>query len=154
MKASFRIVPLTLVATLALLVGCASQPGAPAASSGSTPPTATKMVPKLRIVLACGGCDVPEDVPGLIEEGYAKAAAEAGTKVSPTETATLTIKELSYRSAGARIAVGAFAGKDEIKADVAYKDKKFSVEDYYRNAWQGISSLARKIGGMAHDQLQ
>lgn len=152
MKASIRVVPITLAATLALLAGCASQPNS--SPTGGAAPVAVKSVPKLRIVQACGGCDVPEDVPGLIEEGYAKAAAEAGTKVSPTETATLTIKELSYRSAGARIAVGAFAGKDEIKADVAYKDKKFSVEDYYRNAWQGISSLARKIGAMAHEQLQ
>lgn len=153
MNMSPRLASSLAVAMLALLAGCASQPGATSSSTGSAA-AAVKSVPTLKIVAACNGCDVPDDVPGLIQEGYAKAAADAGVQVSSTETATLTINDLSYRSAGARIAVGAFAGKDEIKAEVVHKDKKFAIEDYYRNAWQGISSLARKIGGMAYEGLR
>ena len=153
MNTSYRWLPVALIAASGFLAGCAGGPGLggrPLSTGGAT----GGLVPALNVVTACGGCDVPADVPALVKEGYAQAAADAGAKISTTDTATLTIKELSYRSTGARAMAGAFAGKDEIKAQVVARNKKFEVEDYYRNAWQGIGALARKIGSMAFEGMK
>ncbi len=50
--------------------------------------------------------------------------------------------------------MGAFAGKDEIKAIITYDRKTFLVEDYYRNVLQGIDVLTRKIGAMSYAELK
>jgi hypothetical protein len=143
-----RPTAILLALSLAVLGGCASNPQKAATSSPAV------SVPTLKIELACGACQVRPNVPALIQEGYNTAAANAGAKISPSSEAVLTIKEYSERGDAARFWAGAFAGKDEIKATVVAKGKQFALEDYYRNAWQGIESLARKIGTAAFEQLQ
>ena len=93
-------------------------------------------------------------IPALIVEGYTEAARAAGRKVSATAEATLTIKEYTSRNDAARFFAGAFAGKDEIKVVIAYQGKTYAVEDYYRNAWLGIDTLAKKIGEMSYAELK
>jgi hypothetical protein len=142
-----RSAAILLALSLAVLGGCAS-------STKTATTNRALSVPTLKVELACGNCQVRANVPALIQEGYNTAAASAGAKVVPSSEAVLTIKEYSERGDAARFLVGAFAGKDEIKATVVAKDKQFSLEDYYRNAWQGIESLAQKIGATTFEQLQ
>jgi hypothetical protein len=111
-------------------------------------------VPTLRVVVDCGVCAVKPTIPSLIIEGYNEAASKAGRKVSTTKEASLTIKEYTARSDAARFLAGAFAGKDEIKAVIAYQGKTYAVEDYYRNAWLGIETLAKKIGEMSYAEIK
>ncbi|WP_296510790.1 hypothetical protein [Rhodoferax sp.] len=144
-----RFSALVVGISLAALGGCASSPK-PASSNTAAATT----VPSLKIVLDCGACQVRPTVPSLIQEGYNTAAASAGARVSNASEAVLTIKDYAERSDGARFFAGAFAGKDEIKATVVAGSKQFSIEDYYRNAWQGIESLAKKIGASAFEKLQ
>jgi hypothetical protein len=92
-------------------------------------------------------------VPGLIVEGYRNAAAKSGAKLALGQEATVSIKEYAGRDDGARFMIGAFAGKDEIKAAVSFREKQFMVEDYYRNAWLGIEDLAKKIGEMVFERV-
>jgi len=96
---------------------------------------------------------VKASVPGLIAEGYNAAAVESGAKIVSGKEVIVSIKEYAARDDAARFLVGAFAGKDEIKATVALGDKQFMVEDYYRNAWLGIDQLATKIGRMVFEQV-
>ena len=93
-------------------------------------------------------------MPALILEGYKEAAAKSGAQVSTASEATVVIKEYSDRNDAARFLAGAFAGKDEIRTVVTHKGKTFMVEDYYRNAWLGIESLARKIGELVFAQVK
>lgn len=142
-----RPLAILLALSLTFLGGCASNTKTISANQALS-------VPTLKVEMACGNCQVRPNVPALIQEGYNTAAANAGAKVVPSSEAILTIKEYSERGDAARFLAGAFAGKDEIKATVASNNKQFAVEDYYRNAWQGIESLARKIGSAAFEQLQ
>jgi len=128
--------------------GCATN--APDASSK----VPLREVPSLNVVMDCGSCQVRPNVPGLIVEGYTSAAIKSGATVVAGQQATVIIKEYAARDDAARFLVGAFAGKDEIKADVTFESKHFMVEDYYRNAWLGIEALARKIGGMVFEKVQ
>jgi hypothetical protein len=127
------------------------------ATTGSEPSTRAQAplreVPSLKVVTECGTCKVRPSVPGLIVEGYTNAAAKSGAKLVPGKEATLTIREYSARDDGARFVVGAFAGKDEIKASVNFQGKQFMVEDYYYTAWLGIEALARKIGEMTFERM-
>lgn len=85
---------------------------------------------------------------------YTKAAAKSGVPISSQSEATLSITDYTQRPPGARVMFGAFAGKDEIKAVVIFKDNKFEVEDYYRNAWLGMNSLSERIGKMVFEKIQ
>lgn len=136
------------------MTGCSST--SPVKTEAETSPSAAsvaKETPALKITLDCGSCDVKSSVPALIVNGYNAAAKQAGSKVTPNKIAQVSIKEYSARSDGARFLAGAFAGKDEIKAVISYGGKIHSVEDYYRNAWQGIDSLATKIGEMTYSEI-
>jgi hypothetical protein len=93
-------------------------------------------------------------VPSLIQDGYREAAAKSGAQVSATTEAIVTIDSYSDRSDAARVLAGVFAGKDEIRATVKFMERTFVVEDYYRNAWFGIESLAKKIGEMIFAQVK
>lgn len=138
---------LSILLPVVLAAGCASRPqGIP------TQPAA--QVPTLAVKLDCGACEVRPTVPPLIVEGYNAAAVQAGAVVTADRQATMTIKAYEARSDAGRLLAGALAGKEEIKAEISYQDKKYAVEDYYRNAWQGIESLAKKIGEMAFDKLK
>jgi hypothetical protein len=134
-------------ALVLLLSACATPAPDPVAGA------AGREVPSLKVVADCGACNVRPSVQHLIVEGYHRAAAESGAKVVASQEATVTIKEYSARDDAARFLVGVFAGKDEIKATVTSKDKKFEVEDYYMNRLLGIDALARKIGGMIFEQV-
>ena len=144
------------VASVAIFVaGCASttQPST-SANTAAQPSTAMTEVPALKVSVDCGDCTVKPTIPGLIVEGYNEAAKKAGRKVSTTAEAKLTIKEYKARGDAARFLAGIFAGKDEIKAVIAYEGKTYAVEDYYQNAWLGIETLAKKIGEMSYAELK
>lgn len=132
-----------------LFTGCAT-------STSRTENTAQgpiKEVPRLKIVLACGNCQVRPNTPDLIKDGYTAAAKKSGVNIAKDREASVTIKEYVARDDTSRALVGALAGKDEIKATVAFNDKYFEVEDYYRNAWLGISSLSERIGSMIFEKI-
>lgn len=135
-----------------ILSGCATT-----AQTGSVPQAATASaaeLPTLKVTLDCGPCVVKPTIPSLIASGYNEAAAKAGRKVTKEKEASLTVKAYVAREDAARFMAGAFAGKDEIKAVIAYQGKTYAVEDYYRNAWLGIDTLAKKIGEMAYAELK
>ena len=148
MKPRSGIAICTIVVSLAIS-GCATTVPDPSASSSAPP----REVPGIRVVNDCGACQVKASIPGLIAEGYNSAAAESGSKIVPAKEVVVSIKEYAARGDAARFLGGAFAGKDEIKAVVAFGDKQFTVEDYYRNAWLGIDHLATKIGRMVFEQV-
>jgi len=144
-----------LFASIAIVVsGCAST------SRPSTTGTTTQQlislsdVPALKVTVDCGACAVKPSIPFLIIEGYNQAANNDGRKVSTTSEANLTIKAYTARDDAARLLFGAFAGKDEIKAVVAYHGKTYVLEDYYRNTIFGIDTLAKKIGEKSYAELK
>jgi hypothetical protein len=137
--------PLILAAALA---------GGAAPAPTTSPGAPAREVPALNVRFDCGACQPRADSGKLIAEGYNEAATQAGAKVNPAMEATLIVKEYTARDDAARFLVGAFAGKDEIKASVSYGTQHFEVEDYYRNAWLGIDALARKIGELAFQSLK
>lgn len=139
----------TVLAVLAVIqAGCANT------SAVSRQASAAVEVPALAVSADCGACSMKPSIPGLIVQGYNEAARKAGRSVSATEEARLIIKAYTARSDGDRMMLGALAGKDEIKAEVSYRGKTFAVEDYYRNAWQGIDSVARNIGELSYAELK
>jgi hypothetical protein len=141
---------LVLAAIACLAVwGCATQPPDSSTSTQAPP----REVPRIRVIADCGTCVVKPGVPELIVEGYQAAAAGSGAKLMPGQEALVVIKEYAARDDTARFLAGAFAGKDEIKAAVAFQGKTFMVEDYYRNAWLGIDHLAKKIGEMVFERV-
>jgi hypothetical protein len=146
---------LVVVSVAILVSGCASttQPNT-GTSTVVQPTTALAEVPALKVSVDCGACTVKPTIPDLIVEGYNEAANKAGRKISATAQAQLTIKEYTARNDAARFLAGAFAGKDEIKVTIAYQGKTYAVEDYYRNAWLGIETLAKKIGEMSYAELK
>lgn len=153
MKTKNYLLPLFAFAAI-IVSGCAST-GQTTSSSAATPQTnPLGEVPTLKVIVDCGACTVKPTIPSLIVEGYTEAAGKAGRKVSTTKEASLTIKEYTSRNDTARFLAGAFAGKDEIKAVIAYQGKTYAVEDYYRNAWLGIDTLAKNIGEMSYAELK
>lgn len=132
-----------------IISGCATtSPG-----SADVSQNLTKEVPSLKIVMDCGGCQVRPNAADLIVSGYTSAASKSGAKIANNREASVTIKEYIARDDTSRMLAGALAGKDEIKAVVAFDDKRFEVEDYYRNAWLGINSLSEKIGEMIFEKI-
>lgn len=150
MKINRHLLKLMSVSIFIGLTGCATNTP-PVATSGVQ--KAVTVVPNLKVIADCGACQVRPTVAGLIAEGYKEAAMKSGAQVSLNSDAIVTIKEYSDRNDAARFLVGVFAGKDEIKATVSDQDKKFEVEDYYRNAWFGIESLSKKIGLMIFEKI-
>lgn len=146
----------TVLAATALIIlsGCASTNPTATPSAGTPQATTLGDVPALKVAVDCGACIVKPTIPGLIVAGYNEAAGKAGRTVSSTKEAKLTIKEYTSRSDAARFLVGALAGKDEIKAVIAYEGKTYAVEDYYRNAWLGIDTLAKNIGEKSYVELK
>ena len=139
----------TVLAVVALIqTGCAGTSAVTRSTSASAE------VPALAVSADCGSCSVKPSIPGLIVQGYNEAARKAGRSVSSTEEARLVIKAYTARSDSDRMLLGAMAGKDEIKAEVSYRGRTFAVEDYYRNAWQGIDSVARNIGELSYAELK
>lgn len=159
-----RLCSLCVLSLAALVAGCANThsgaaPAGPSAPS-STAASAAKAagsgprMPKLVVKTDCGTCEVSESVQGYITDAYARLATEDGAQISSTEVATLTIRSYTARSGFARMTAGAFAGKDEIKAVIDFQGKTHEVEDYYRNAWQGIGQVAENIGELAYGKLK
>ncbi len=145
-----------VLASIAIFIsGCASTAqNNTGAATGAPQATALAEMPSLKVTVDCGTCTVKPTIPGLIVEGYNEAASKAGRKLSATSQATVAIREYAARGDAARFLVGAFAGKDEIKVVIAYEGKTYAVEDYYRNAWLGIDTLAKKIGEMSYAELK
>ena len=141
-----------LIATFLAIVasGCATN----IQTATSIKQDTKSQVPNIAIKVDCGNCQVKAGIQELIVAGYKESAANSGVNVSDSDLANLKIKEFSARDDVSRFLVGAFAGKDEIKVEVTYKEKVFIVEDYYRNAWQGADSLARKIGALVFEKLK
>lgn len=143
---------LFLIAGAAVISGCATTTQTGSAPQASAAPMAE--LPALKVTLDCGPCVVKPQIPSLIVAGYNEAAAKAGRKVTTQKEASLTVKSYTAREDASRFLAGAFAGKDEIKAVIAYQGRTYSVEDYYRNAWLGIDTLAKKIGEMSYAELK
>jgi len=152
-----------LVAAVAI-AGCASTgtttpPAASSPAPAPAPAAATVAapgpdLPTLKVSVDCGACEVDPAVPAKIVESYSATAAKAGRKVTAAKEAKLVIKDYSARNGAARFFAGAMAGKDEIKAVITYQGKTYSVEEYYRNAWMGITAVAEKIGEMSFNELK
>lgn len=138
--------PLAVAALLAL-TGCASH----APTVAQVKPTT---VPSLKITLDCGSCQVRPEVQPLMQQAYAAAAARDGISVSPDAEALVAIKQYTARDTTARVLAGALAGKDEMLVEVKYQGKTYTVTDYFRNAWQGIESLSKKMGELIYSQIQ
>jgi hypothetical protein len=133
-----------------LASGCATN----SQISGSINQDSKSQVPNIAIKLDCGKCQVKAGIQELIVAGYKESAANSGAKISDSDFANVVIKDYSARDDVSRFLAGAFAGKDEIKVEVTYKEKVFVVEDYFRNAWQGTDSLARRIGAMVFEKFK
>lgn len=139
MKRIASLAYITLAASI-FLTGCATQ------STPQTKQATLTSVPQLKVTIDCGGCAVRPDVPPRLSYTYDEAAAQAGVKVSSTEQATAVIRSYSERNDVARFMAGAFAGKDELKVEVKSGGKVFIVEDYFRNAFQGMDDLVKYVG--------
>lgn len=152
---NINCVGLVFASVAMLVAGCASttQSATYPSVAAQTKASAAEL-PVLKVAVDCGACQVKPNIPSLIVEGYNEAAGKAGRKVSASSEATVTIKEYVARGDAARFLAGAFAGKDEIKAVISYQGKTYAVEDYYRNAWLGIETLAKKIGEMSYSELK
>ncbi len=150
MKVEKYFAIIVLFATF-ILSGCA---GTPHLATASNAAPNLRELPMLKVTVECGSCEVKPTIPALIVNSYNAAASKAGRRVSVTDAASLSIKEYSARGDAARFLAGAFAGKDEIKAVIVYQGKNYVVEDYYRNAWLGIETLAENIGGLAYMELK
>ena len=137
----------TLISLAFMISACSTT------ARNSSPNAAPLIVPSLQVKVDCGACKVKSNITSLIVEGYNKAAIDAGAKVSKKVNAIMIINEYVSRGDTERLLVGAFAGKDEIKASITYKGKKYLVEDYYRNAWLGIDTLAKKIGELTFEEM-
>lgn len=161
MTTSRLAAPALAMALLATLAGCASHPTTPgqaqAQAQAGTPLAAARapltQAPALKVLLDCGDCQVGATVHRYILEGYQAAAAKAGLKIDPAQQATLTIKSFRERDPGVRLMTGIFSGKDEIRAEVSWQGRTAVVEEYYRNAWLGIGSVAENIGQMAFEEI-
>jgi hypothetical protein len=145
---------LGIFVTSTLLLGCANTSQTNSVSVVTQPASSLGEVPNLKVVVDCGPCIVKPSISTLIIEGYNEAAGKEGRQVSVNKEANLTIKEYTARNDAARFLAGTFAGKDEIKAVIIYQGKTYAVEDYYRNAWLGIDTLAKKIGELSYAELK
>lgn len=138
-----RLAAPALLLSLAL-AGCST---APQQQPTSTSAKLAGEVPTLKVAVDCGGCTVRADIPLRIVANYNIAASKAGVKVSPDKVANAAITSYSERNDGARFFAGAFAGKDEIKLSLTTPDnRQLVVEDYFRNAFQGMDDLLESIG--------
>ncbi|HEX5355814.1 MAG TPA: hypothetical protein VFW93_06335 [Aquabacterium sp.] len=129
-----------LALSLAVLSGCASSPTSTNAAANTS-----GAVPKLKVVNNCS-CQVPQEIPGLINAGYSIAAHNAGKAINQDDEATFAITQFSQRSAAGRLLAGAMAGKDEITGLVTYKGRTFTVNEYYLNIINTIDDAANKVG--------
>lgn len=134
-----------------MLVACSTSPNKPSANGEHE--SVSLVVPSLQVKSDCGKCKIRNNIASLIIDGYNKAAINAGAKISSKSNAIITIKEYVERGDTERFLAGAFAGKDEIKASITYQGKDYFVEDYYRNAWLGIETLATKIGELTFEKM-
>jgi len=144
-----RLVTLTSISIASLLAGCATD-------VQTTPRALPKNVPSIAVATDCGKCEVPAEVRELIRTSYAAAAAKAGVPIANDKQITLTIKDYSERSLvvrSASVVAGplAFALKDEIKAVAVVDGKRSPLEYNYRNPFQGIKSVAQKMGELSFE---
>lgn len=146
-----RLVALTSISIASLLAGCATD-------VQTTPKALPKSVPGIAVTTDCGKCEVPVEVTELIRTGYAVAAAKAGVPIANDKQITLTIKDYSERSMVVRfgsVVAGplAFALKDEIKAVAVVDGKRSPLEYNHRNPFQGIKSVAEKMGELSFETV-
>lgn len=105
-------------------------------------------------MLDCGPYQVRENVPSLIIASYNAEAASDKRVVSPARQAVLKITGYSERNTAARILVGVFAGKDEIRGVVEYDGKTFDFDEASRSSFTDIESAARELGETIYDELE
>jgi hypothetical protein len=103
----------------------------------------------LKVTVDCGACAVKPSIPFVIIEGYNQAANNDGRKVSTTSEANLTIKAYTARDDAARLLFGAFAGKDEIKAVVAYQGKPTFLKTTTAIPFLASTPLRRRLAKWA-----
>jgi hypothetical protein len=110
-------------------------------------------LPKLVVAWDCGKCVPNDKVPPLIEKEYADYALAHGYSVSESETANMIISQYHQRPPAARAMLGAFAGKDTLSTNVAFRDDKFVATDYNANAWFGMNDLCRSVARKSAEHI-
>lgn len=154
MKRQLCLITAITTAIIFSLTGCAS-------NEASSTNNKKAEVPSLVIKTDCGGCKVNSSVSALIQESYTKKAAQSGMLISKDTQATLTISDYSERNLTMRT-VSVIAGplaiafdiKDEIVANISFKEKSFTIEYNKVNPFQGIDSVANEIGEMTFEKLE
>jgi hypothetical protein len=124
-------------------VAPAAVESAPAEQPAVTPPNT---VPKLNITWDCGGCEINEKVPPLVDEAFRAEAHKRGFSISETESVNARIFQFRQRPPGLRIAFGMMSGKDRLGLRIDFKGQVIEVANYWANAWQGQNSLTEIIG--------
>ena len=127
-----------------LIVAAAAFGPAHAADGGAA--ARPLQLPKLAISWNCKDCKQNDKVPPLIESAYAAAAAKAGYAVSETESVDIDITDFRQRSAGTRVMLGLFAGKDRLALRGNYHGQAVTAEDSSGNAVQGFNHLCEAVG--------
>ena len=139
-----------LMAGAALVLAMASQAWAEetAADSGK------RVLPKLSINWQCSkDCTINDKVPDLLASAYAGAAAKNGFTVSETDVAEVNIVDYRQRPPGARVMMGAFAGKDRLTVKIRYRGKEVEAGDSVLNALQGMNHLCESVGQRSYKAI-
>lgn len=154
MKRQLSLITAITTAIIFSLTSCAS-------NKASSSNNKKAEVPSLVIKTACGNCKISASIAALIQESYIKKAAQSGMLISKDTQATLTINNYSERNLTMRtvsviaepLAI-AFDIKDEIVANVSFKEKSFAIEYNKMNPFQGIESVANEIAEMTFEKLE
>lgn len=125
----------------------------PANIANRPPDKPLDAVPKLNIVVDCGGCAITANTPAIIRQTYSDEAAYAGAKVLPDTEAVLTIKEYKARHPGVRVLLGMLSGQDRITAVLIYRGRQIVVEEHAVGAVGTIDDVAGRIGRSAFNEL-
>jgi hypothetical protein len=131
------------------LAGCVS-------SAPAVKPSAVNDMPRLEVIIGCGDCEVMDGVALLIRSGYADALARSGAREMAGRTATLTIKTYSQRGVGTRFLVGPLGifFSDAMQAELVFDGRKMQVSESARVPFQGMETVARRLGEKALESLQ
>lgn len=134
------------VIVAASAVGCASSAGAPVPADG-------RSIPSLVVRMECDPCAVEQRTLDVIREGYASRRAQSGASESSGDHATLTIKKYSQR--GVIRFLGPVGGvfSDAVEAELEHGGRRILISESARVPFQGMETVARRIGEKAADAL-
>lgn len=138
----------SLGAVLLAVTACASLSDQPA-------PAAEKALPVLSIRVDCGSCEIKQGVANVILESYAARRAQAGVADLAGAPAVLTIKTYAERGMATCFLAGPLGiiWSDAIDAELVFDGKSVKLTESTRVPFQGIESIARRIGEKSVDAL-